>query len=152
MGKAIGFLAVLAFLAACAGTDGQKAAQGPEADESKLAVSWGEDGYGDGFIVKPVPSAVGKFRLRLYYKDPFSSSSTAAVNRCFGHWDTQSAEGDTGKPESGGYWRINCASGRSAEGVFTTDGAGNGSGEGFDRQGRPVRLFFGSNAAPATQD
>ncbi len=152
MGKTIATLAILAVLSACAATDGEKAAEGPKADEKALAVTWGADGYGDGFIVKPVPGAAGEFRLRVYYRDPFSTSSTGVVNRCFGHWDTRAVEGDVGKTESDGYWRINCVSGIHAEGVFVMDGAGNGAGEGFDQQGQPVRLFFGSRAGQPTQN
>lgn len=152
MTRWIGIFTAFLLLSACAATEGERAAEAPNTDELDLAVSWGDNGHGEGFIVKPVPGAAGQFRLRLYYRDPFSTSSTGVVNRCFGHWDTQPVEGDTGKQESGGYWRINCASGRSAEGVFAMDAAGNGSGEGFDQQGQPVRLFFGSNAASPKQE
>lgn len=152
MGKSIGILALLVFLSACAAADGEKASEGPKADELGLAVNWGADGYGEGFIVKPVPGAAGQFRLRLYYRDPFSTSSTGVVNRCFGHWDTRTVEGDVGKTDSDGYWRINCVSGRHAEGVLVVDEAGNGTGEGFDQEGQPVRMFFGSRTAPPTQD
>lgn len=149
MAKILSIIAFAILLSACSTADGTKTADGPKPDEVDLAVQWGTDGYGEGFIVKPVPSAVGQFRLRLYYRDPFSTSSTSAVNRCYGHWDTQSVEGDTGKTDSGGYWRINCASGRSAEGAFVMDEDGNGSGRGIDQQGEPVRLYFGDNATPA---
>ncbi|RVU37801.1 hypothetical protein EOI86_00400 [Hwanghaeella grinnelliae] len=152
MMKKLGVLAFLALLSACAGHGDQNTARGQKADEVPLTVSWGQDGYGDGFIVKPVPGAVGQFRIRVYYRDPLSTSSTGVVNRCFGHWDTQSMDGDTGKSELDGYWRINCASGLRAEGAFLADDAGNGVGEGLDAQGHPVRVYFGQNASQPTQD
>ena len=155
MMKSLSIFAFLAFpllLSACAGTGDQSTGRGQKADEVPLSVSWGQDGYGDGFIVKPVPGGVGQFRIRLYYRDPLSTGSTGVVNRCFGHWDTQSVEGDSGKAKSDGYWRINCASGLSAEGAFVMDDAGNGAGEGLDAQGHPVRVFFGPNAPQPTQD
>lgn len=153
MMKSIGVLALVLALSACAGTGRDSAVNDTAAsDEVPLAVSWGQDGYGDGFIVKPVPGGVGQFRLRVYYQDPFSTSSTGVVNRCFGHWDTQTADGDIGKTESDGYWRINCASGLSAEGAFVMDATGNGVGEGLDHQGHPVRLKFGPNVVKSKKE
>lgn len=152
MMKSLGVLALIALLSACAGTGDPQAGRGQKAGEVPLSVSWGQDGYGEGFIVKPVPASVGQFRIRLYYRDPFSTSSTGVVNRCFGHWDTQSVAGDSGKAETDGYWRINCASGLNAEGAFVMDDAGNGAGEGLDSKGQPVRVFFGANALRPKQD
>ena len=148
MKKFFGLLAILLAIAGCAGNGAETAGSAPQGEEVPLSVSWGQDGYGDGFIVKPVAGGAGQFRLRVYYKDPFSTSSTGVVNRCFGHWDAEAAEGSAGQAGSaGGYWRINCASGLSAEGAFVMDETGNGVGEGLDHQGHAVRLQFGKTAA-----
>lgn len=152
MTKKLSVFALLLILSACASAGNETRIDDANLDEVALAVQWGDDGRGTGFVAKPVPNATGDFRLRLEYRDPFSTSSTGVVNRCFGHWDTQSADGDTGAVGAGGYWRINCVSGLSAEGAFVMDRAGNGTGEGFDQQGHPVRLFFGQNAETPSQN
>lgn len=129
-------------LSACTASDGGRSAKGPGQGEVGMALNWGQDGYGEGFIAKPVPNATGDFRLRLYYRDPFSASSTGVVNRCFGHWDTRSVAGDTGQTEAGGYWTINCVSGRRAEGTLVFDQDGTGDGEGLDQEGNRIRMVF----------
>lgn len=149
--KSTAVLGAVLVLSACAASDGNIAAGGPKADELALAVNWGQDGYGEGFIVKPSPGTTGDFRLKLYYRDPFSTSSTGVVNRCFGHWDTRAGVQGGTQSVGAGNWQINCTSGRRSEGTFVYDGSGYGHGEGLDQEGNRIQMVFKAEGAPVSQ-
>jgi len=114
-----------------------------------LAISWGVSGEGYGQLDWQAARETGNLQFRLYDRERGSSVSTTFVNRCYGHWEAKEVFSRESSEAVAGTWRIHCASGRFAEGRFSADESGNGSGEGFDRNGRLVRIAFGTPSAEA---
>lgn len=129
-------------LAGCAGASSAPVAE-TDTTGVPFAVAWGASGAGQGVLDWAPAANKNSLSLRLFDRDRNSSVSTAFVKRCYGNLvksDAHQAEVDG---EVGGIWRIHCGSGRIAEGHFSASPSGSGSGEGFDREGRLVRIAFG---------
>ena len=145
-------LALAAGLAACAGSTGTVSQDGGAANALPVFVSWGVNGDGAGSAGWQTTPSAGDFQFRLHDRERNSSVSTAFVNRCYGHWNAEASSGGEDANLLAGTWRVHCTSGRIAEGRIVIDGEGGGRGEGFDREGRLVRLAFGpvpSTAKPS---
>ena len=149
-------LALAVGLAGCAATGEGSPQDTAEDGLLPLAISWGVAGDGYGELDWKASRDKGNIRFRLHDRDRDSGVSTTFVNRCYGHWEAQEVFSHESAAAVAGTWRVHCASGRIAEGRFSADESGNGRGEGFDRNGRLVRLAFGTptseqEPAPAEQ-
>ncbi len=137
-------LVLATLLTGCAATaDNTAPGDSSEKGILPLAITWGASGEGYGRLAWNAPHETGSFQFQLHDRRRESKVSTTFVNRCYGHWEAQESFSREGAVAVAGTWRVHCASGRIAEGRFSADESGNGIGEGFDRNGRLVRLAFG---------